>query len=540
MSETQSKGSMNHNARVRSLSQSKIERMTEKEKEEWKNAISWFFLTDTIKKKIRLEIQSKMKIIDILTILFSGLGLLTNGLQSMFYLHFEILKPTNDTRTIQVKGESKGYIEIFRFITTFSSLISISLIIMHYNIRKYLLIFKQQVELGSSLLSTKLLYPLIIEILLNLIHTPPYLNNVMINISTTDTNPQTIPIDLDLFFSVFVPFRVYLLFKFYAFYSKWGDDRAERVCKESNAEGGVGFALKAEIRDRPYFVVFFLMLTSIILFGYCLRNTEIAFMKDVPVKLFQDWTYMWNGFWCITITIFTVGYGDYYPHTHFGRIITIIACLWGTFLVSLMVVAITNSMELSPQQLTAYNEIKQSILEQKYKEKALTLIRYYYNARALSEEGEDLSDSELKDKQNYVFKKAIKKLQKALDTFREARKEKKSIDKSITIESLVSKINKSINDNMDKLVRSSKVQVNNLMEHIKYSKNFQETIKVYIQVLENMTEKIYKTIKKQDKPLMNNNGTTINQISNTMGSNLLSLELKPSDIPGCNETNVQS
>ena len=75
MSETQSKGSMNHNARVRSLSQSKIERMTEKEKEEWKNAISWFFLTDTIKKKIRLEIQSKMKIIDILTILFSGLGL---------------------------------------------------------------------------------------------------------------------------------------------------------------------------------------------------------------------------------------------------------------------------------------------------------------------------------------------------------------------------------------------------------------------------------------------------------------------------------
>ena len=337
MSESQSKGSMNNNARVRSLSQSKIERMTEKEKEEWKTAISWFFLTDTIKKKIRLEIQSKMKIIDILTILFSGLGLLTNALQSMFYLHFKILKPTEDTRTIQVKGDSKGYIEILRFITTFSSLIAICLIIMHYNIRKYLLIFKQQVELGSSLISTKLLYPMLIEIILNLIHTPPYLNNIMINISTTDTNPQTIPIDLDLFFSVFVPFRVYLLFKFYAFYSKWGDDRAERVCKESNAEGGVGFALKAEIRDRPYFVVFFLMVTSIILFGYCLRNTEIAFMKDVPVKLFQDWTYMWNGFWCITITIFTVGYGDYYPHTHFGRIISIIACLWGTFLVSLMV-----------------------------------------------------------------------------------------------------------------------------------------------------------------------------------------------------------
>ena len=197
-------------------------------------------------------------------------------------------------------------------------------------------------------------------------------------------------------------------------------------------------------------------------------------------------------------------------------------------------------MELSPQQLKAYNAIKHSIVEQKYKGKALTLIRYYYNARSLSEEAEDLSDSELKDKQKYVFKKAIKKLKNALNSFREARKEKTSIDKSITIETLVAKINQTINGNMDKLVRASKVQVNNLMEHIKYSKNFQETIKVYVQVLENMTEKIYKSIKKQDKPLMGNTGTTINNISSNMGSNLLSLDFKASDIPGCNESNVNN
>ena len=287
--------------------------MSDKEKEQWKNAISWFFLTDSIKRKIRLEIQSKLKIIDITTILLAGIGLLTNALQSMFYLHFEILKPTYDTRTIQVNGESKRYIELIRFITTITTIASISLIIMHYVIRKYLLIFKHQVELGSSLISTKLIYPMLVEITINLIHTPPYMNDVMINISTTDTNSITIPIDLDLFFSVFVPFRVYLIFKFYAYYSKWGDDRAERVCKECNAEGGVGFALKAEIRDRPYFVVFFLMVASIILFGYCLRNTEIAFMKDVPLRLFQDWTYLWNGFWCITITIFTVGMEIFTP-----------------------------------------------------------------------------------------------------------------------------------------------------------------------------------------------------------------------------------
>lgn len=501
-------------ARIKSLSQSKIERMSEEEKNEWKMTVSWFFLTDTIKKKIRLEIQSKMKIIDVATIFLSGIGLAMNCLQSFFYLQFEIQKPTEDTRTIHVCGKSKNYIEILRFITTFTTIIAVGLIVMHYHIRKYLLIFKQQVELGSSLWSTGLLIPLIFEIIVNLIHTPPYLNNVMINISTTDTIPQVIPVDIDLFFSVFVPFRVYLLFKFYAFYSKWGDDRAERVCKESNAEGGVGFALKAEIRDRPYFVVFFLMVTSIILFGYCLRNTEIAFMKDVPLRLFQDWTYLWNGFWCITVTIFTVGYGDYYPHTHFGRIITIVACLWGTFLLSLMVVAITNTMELSPQQLKAYNEIKQLMVEKKYKSKALNLIRYYYNSRMLSENDDESSDIEIKDKQKKAFLKSIKKLQRSLNEFRKARKEKKTIDKSITIESLVSKINRSINEKMDLLVRTSKVQVTNLMEHIKYSKNFQETIKIYVKVLESMTERIYSNIKSPNKHKDGNLKTNISNDKN--------------------------
>ena len=108
--------SLDKNMGIKTLSRTSLERMSDKEKEQWKNAISWFFLTDSIKRKIRLEIQSKLKIIDITTILLAGIGLLTNALQSMFYLHFEILKPTYGTRTIQVNGESKRYIELIRFI----------------------------------------------------------------------------------------------------------------------------------------------------------------------------------------------------------------------------------------------------------------------------------------------------------------------------------------------------------------------------------------------------------------------------------------
>ena len=61
-----------------------------------------------------------------------------------------------------------------------------------------------------------------------------------------------------------------------------------------------------------------------------------------------DWTYLWNSMWCTIITMATVGYGDYYPETHIGRFIAILACIWGNFLISLMVVSLTISSEFSP------------------------------------------------------------------------------------------------------------------------------------------------------------------------------------------------
>ena len=199
------------------LAEEKVKSLSDVEKMTWKQSISLFFLTDDIKKKIRQEIEQKLIKLDILTILMSGLGLVTNGLQSLFYLKFKIIKTTynndkEDTFTIDVSGEPSNITEIFRFITSFSTVIVIILLIFHYNIKKNLLIFKQQVPFNSSLWSTGLLIPLIVEILLNLLHTPPYLNNITIKLSTTDTESIEVPIDLDLFVSVFITFRAYLIF----------------------------------------------------------------------------------------------------------------------------------------------------------------------------------------------------------------------------------------------------------------------------------------------------------------------------------------
>jgi potassium intermediate/small conductance calcium-activated channel subfamily N protein 2 len=56
-----------------------------------------------------------------------------------------------------------------------------------------------------------------------------------------------------------------------------------------------------------------------------------------PRKIFQDYSYVWNGMWLAFVTMSTVGYGDFYARTHLGRFFSSIAAFWGVFLVSLIV-----------------------------------------------------------------------------------------------------------------------------------------------------------------------------------------------------------
>lgn len=50
------------------------------------------------------------------------------------------------------------------------------------------------------------------------------------------------------------------------------------------------------------------------------------------------------------MTVTTVGYGDTVPYTLFGRILIMFAALWGTFIISLMIVSVANIFALSTDE----------------------------------------------------------------------------------------------------------------------------------------------------------------------------------------------
>ena len=71
----------------------------------------------------------------------------------------------------------------------------------------------------------------------------------------------------------------------------------------------------------------------------------------------MQYGYYYNAFWNIIVTMTTVGYGDYYPRTIPGRFIIFLVCILGIFIVSSIVVALTEYLGLTREESKVLNVI---------------------------------------------------------------------------------------------------------------------------------------------------------------------------------------
>lgn len=77
---------------------SKMLNMTEKQKKDLQFSMSWFLLTDNIIKKQRLQIQRRMKWMDLFSLFLASLGVFTNILSSFYYIDF--LKQEDESKLL--------------------------------------------------------------------------------------------------------------------------------------------------------------------------------------------------------------------------------------------------------------------------------------------------------------------------------------------------------------------------------------------------------------------------------------------------------
>lgn len=113
---------------------------------------------------------------------------------------------------------------------------------------------------------------------------------------------------------------------------------------------------------HPYRILIISASILAFIFAYMLRITDgsIITVSDLALYYNIDMSKLPNCLWSASVSMTTVGYGDIYPFTNLGRFIIVICAVLGTTIVSLMVISMQNSLNLSGLELRAYEAKRQS------------------------------------------------------------------------------------------------------------------------------------------------------------------------------------
>ena len=338
-------------------------------------------------------------------------------------------------------------VTICRYISSSLTIVLLICIFAHYLIMLQINKYKLMCKIEDNLYTTGYMKYLILELVLNFIHTPPFLDGYW-NIPQR-TATQDAQINIDCILTIILLFaRSYQLLKISAFHSKWYNYKTEKICHECNTPLNYMFSIKAEFKENPFRLVLLCLLGSIFIFGYAIRSIEMFFMNGGENPL--DWRYFWNGMWCVIITMATVGFGDFYPISTIGRALIVIACFWGTFLISLMVAALSMSIEFNMQESISYQSIKADEFEIEYGITCTKLIqtgmRYYWHCKKATNENYE-SDELFRQ----IKSKLYLKLKNYIELFRQLRKNKDEKLQSLLIDMSLSKIDNNLTYELDKI-----------------------------------------------------------------------------------------
>ena len=182
------------------------------------------------------------------------------------------------------------------------------------------------------------------------------------------------------------------------------------------------------------------------------------------------------------VAITTVGYGDLYPRTHWGRGIMIFACFIGTLLISLIVVALSTTTSLDEEENKAYMILQRKKLRLLYTDCCQNIIRGTFKILQLKR---SQTDSNLAN--SHAFAKLIYELKTQSHNKIVYKRQiddmviNSDMDKLGTLESVFRENLTSINDNLSKfyethlkirkMKKNQKTLLNNIEDIIKITSN---------------------------------------------------------------------
>ena len=221
-------------------------------------------------------------------------------------------------------------------------------------------------------------------------------------------------IPLNSIFTSITIFRIWFIFKLYLVSSISYSQRSFRIAKINNVKLGLKFPFKANMADNSLAINILLFIMCLLVFSYDLRIYERYFDELNESNLGN---YL-NDLWCIFITMTTVGYGDISPKSFFGRLISVVTCLFGVFLVGLVVISVTSYFNLEGIESNVYKILLKSKKMEKRNKSALnSIVQYLKSIKELKLKKSLLIDENNTSVNNLVIKEK-KKIDDVLKEFK--------------------------------------------------------------------------------------------------------------------------
>jgi len=198
-----------------------------------------------------------------------------------------------------------------------------------------------------------------LEALVFLIWPIPYYDFIIIIQTINPENNGVVPVYylFSDFILAFMWIRCLFILRASFNYTIFMDIYSKKLCKSYGFTANVRFAFKCLLTSNPGYTVGTVLFFSVLILAYLLRIFEMPYGLDFGII---TWNSYFTAIWCIVITMTTVGFGDVVPRTVPGRLIVIFAALWGTFLISILILSVGNIFNLSKQEQSAHSHLLQT------------------------------------------------------------------------------------------------------------------------------------------------------------------------------------